>query len=75
MTTQIIIDRASTAHEESPIAVFKRHVAGLTYIECVFANTYDTKRRIKFNDVNLIGVYDRNTDPRDIKKSLKGIAQ
>ena len=68
-----IVNRASTAHEESAIAIFKHHLCGKIYIKCVFANTYDTKRRIRFNDINLVGVYDRNTDPREIRKALRGM--
>jgi len=69
----IIIERAATASTFSPIAVFKHTGKYSTELHCVFANTYTSMKRIRAGDVNLIGVYDEYTDPRQIKADIKGV--
>ena len=69
----VIIERASTADTFSPIAVFKHVGKYTTELHCVFANTYTSMKRIKSGDDNLVGIYDKNTDPRQIRLDIKGV--
>jgi len=71
--TMMILTRAESANPDSPLAVFKKVGKYSTQIYCVFANTYDSAKRIRLEDSNLVGVYDMNTNPKQIRKDIKGV--
>ncbi len=65
------IDRITVAEENSPIAVFK--CKSVNKFDSMFANTIITKKMIENNHEDFIGVYHKNMDIVDIRKTLKNI--
>ena len=68
-----IIQRAATTDTFSPIAVFKEVGKHRTQLHCVFASTVTSMQRIRAGDDRLVGIYDRNSCPRQIKADIKAV--
>jgi len=73
ITTLEILWRAESAEPESPIAVFKNIGKYRTTLRCVFASTIATRKRINAGDPSLVGIYDKTTDPSQIKNDIKNV--
>lgn len=71
----VCMSRIESAHEASPIAVFKVKSPKNDMVDTVFANTVVAQRRIKQRDKALIGVFNRTMSKKEvsnlINKSLR----
>ena len=69
--TWAIMQRACTAEPDSPIAAIKSTGKFTTTVKPVFASTIMVRDMIRRNDPNLIGIYDKTSEPSQIKADIK----
>ena len=69
MTLDQALDRIAAAGEYQEIAVFRCDKP--EHLNCVFARTVETVRRIGRHDPDFIGVFDRNDDPAAVRETLR----
>ncbi len=69
-TIQQILLRVEVATEKSPIAIFRTPAALTERLDSMFADTIYSKRYIKSNQEDLIGIFDKSTNADILREKL-----
>ena len=70
-TIDVVMTRVSAAAKGSPIAVFIPHDSEPDLFEAVFADTFETQRRIKEKDPLYIGTFHKGMRTDEVSKKLR----
>lgn len=73
MTLAHAVERIAAAAEGQEIAVFQ--CSSPDVLECVFARTVETQRRLKADDPRLIGVFDGTQSRETLTQALRPYAR
>ena len=76
--TMLILNRAQSATEHSPIAVFRLYDVKGTLVtglyNCIFANTKEGRRLLTGHNEDFIGLYSNESLPENIRFDLNKVS-